>query len=128
MTRRLTLVAAVLVASACSGDDGRVVTLVPGQRFEPPTITIQAGETVAWPSDATDLHTITAYEESLPAGAEYFASGGAESEDAARGNIVAGLIEEGETFEWTFEVAGRYEYFCIPHEDQGMKGVVLVEG
>lgn len=37
-------------------------------------------------------------------------------------------IEDREySFEHTFEVAGRYEYVCTPHQNQGMRGAVVVE-
>ena len=39
---------------------------------------------------------------------------------------LAGTISPGETFERTFETAGEHRYFCIPHERDGMTGVVVV--
>jgi plastocyanin len=35
-------------------------------------------------------------------------------------------MKEGETFEVTFEVPGTYRYVCLPHEDHGMRGTVVV--
>ncbi|MDY7080812.1 MAG: halocyanin domain-containing protein [Halobacteria archaeon] len=32
------------------------------------------------------------------------------------------------TYSHTFESAGTYKYFCVPHRSLGMKGVVVVEG
>jgi hypothetical protein len=34
----------------------------------------------------------------------------------------------GESFSYTFDEPGTYEYFCIPHEDLGMVGTVTVTG
>ena len=42
------------------------------------------------------------------------------------GDAESGNVAEGETFEHTFDTAGTYEYFCIPHETS-MKGEVVVE-
>ena len=65
----------------------------------------------------------------VSANAAYFASGGYDSEQAARDawNGSKGAIESDETWEHTFEVAGTYEYFCIPHEVGEMLGTVVVE-
>lgn len=94
--------------------------------FEPATATVDVGQTLTWRNaDAVD-HTVTAYEDELPDGADYFASGGFDSETAARNELSRGLVAPGDTFEHTFETAGTYEYFCIPHEGSGMVGTVQV--
>ena len=98
-----------------------------GQTFEPDRLTIAPGETVTWTNDSSETHTVTAYDEELPAGADYFASGGATSEDEARDEVEDGLIDRGDTFEVTFEEPGTYTYFCIPHEQQGMVATIVVE-
>jgi plastocyanin len=69
---------------------------------------------------------VTAFEESLPEGGDYFASGGFSSEEEARDEIGDGLMKEGDTFEVTFEVPGTYRYVCLPHESEGMTGTVVV--
>ncbi|MFC4549577.1 MULTISPECIES: halocyanin domain-containing protein [Halorussus] len=35
--------------------------------------------------------------------------------------------KSGATFEHTFESAGTYEYYCLPHKTMGMKGAIVVE-
>lgn len=97
--------------------------------FRPADIEVGVGETVVWENTSDRPHTVTAYEKSLPEGAEYFASGEFDSEEAAREDWfdgMAGSIEAGETYSHTFEVAGEYLYFCIPHERAGMTGTVVV--
>lgn len=37
-----------------------------------------------------------------------------------------GAIAAGESYDHTFQAAGPFEYFCIPHEQAGMKGTVEV--
>ncbi|MFB6361496.1 MAG: plastocyanin/azurin family copper-binding protein, partial [Halobacteriales archaeon] len=60
-------------------------------------------------------------------GAPYWASGGFETERAARENLAEGLIEAGGTYRRTFETAGEQPYFCVPHEGSGMTGAVSVQ-
>ncbi|WP_248515467.1 cupredoxin domain-containing protein [Salinarchaeum laminariae] len=123
----------VAVAGCMGGDDGggggdgNTVTM--GTReFQPSSLTVETGATVTWENDSTVGHTVTAYDDGIPEGAAYFASGGFDSEEDARNGFTSGgLIESDQSFEHTFETAGTYEYFCIPHEGQGMTGTITVE-
>lgn len=97
--------------------------------FDPETITVTPGTTVVWKNTSSRGHTVTAYEGSLPEGAAYFASGGFETETAARDAWTSqkgGIFYGDETFEHTFEVPGTYGYVCLPHERDGMVGSVEV--
>lgn len=97
--------------------------------FEPDRITVGVGDEVVWQNTSSRSHTVTAYESGIPDGARYFASGGYDSERAARTawrRNLGGKIETGERFSHTFEAAGTYRYFCIPHEQAGMVGSVEV--
>lgn len=99
--------------------------------FRPETFEVEVGTTVKWLNTNKQGHSVTAYEDALPEGADYFASGGFDSEQAAReawGNSSDGTMFEGQSFEHTFEVPGEYPYFCIPHESGGMVGSVVVTG
>ena len=95
--------------------------------FTPETLTIKTGEVVKWVNDTDEAHTVTAVEDSLPEGADYFSSGEADSEDMAKDELAAELVDPGESFEWTFAEPGTYRYYCIPHEADGMVGSVVVE-
>ncbi len=102
-----------------------------GSVFEPRTVTVPAGEVVRWRNTNSRAHTVTAYDDGLPDGAAYFASGGFASERAARDGFyerLDGALSSGETFEHEFAVPGEHLYFCIPHERGGMVGRVVVEG
>lgn len=96
-----------------------VVGMTNTLEFTPDTVRVQVGETVLWKNDSVIVHTVTADDEEatmdkslrLPEGAAPFNSGDLEPE---------------ETFEYTFEVPGRYRYFCVPHE-AAMRGTVIVE-
>lgn len=113
------------------GDGGgsKTVDMTDGLVFEPATIKVTPGTTVVWENVGTVGHTVTAYEDDIPDDATYFASGGFDSEQAARDGYSsnsAGDIPGGESYEHTFEVLGTYEYFCIPHEPAGMIGTIEV--
>lgn len=95
--------------------------------FDPKIKTIEPGQTVTWTNTSDVDHTVTAYGDRIPDGATYFASGGFESERAARNHVTEGLIASGSEYEHTFEEPGTHEYYCVPHESSGMVGTVQVE-
>lgn len=97
--------------------------------FVPADLTVSVGETVVWKNTNTRTHTVTAYEHAMPATADYYASGGYASQEAAVDaylNQLAGGIRSGATYRHTFSVPGEYRYFCIPHEQAGMTGRITV--
>ena len=96
--------------------------------FEPNRIEVAVDETVVWRNTNSRAHTVTAYEARLPEGADYFASGGFDSEQAARDGYLnwEGAIPSRGTYEHAFTVPGQYDYFCVPHERGGMVGTVVV--
>lgn len=97
--------------------------------FQPETVTVSVGSTVVWKNTSSRAHTVTAYEGSLPDGAAFFATGGYDSETAAReawDDDGEGVITTNETFEHTFEVPGDYRYVCLPHETSAMVGTIEV--
>jgi plastocyanin len=97
--------------------------------FTPQTLSISVGTTVVWKNTSSRSHTVTAYERTLPEGAAFFATGGYESEAAAREAWESegeGILTTNEIFEYTFEIAGDYPYVCLPHERGGMVGTIEV--
>jgi len=99
--------------------------------FVPDELTVSVGDTVVWENTSTRNHTVTAYEGGIPDEAAYFASGGFDDERTARDawhDDFGGRLENGDRFSHTFEVPGRYDYVCIPHEFGGMYATVFVEG
>lgn len=104
--------------------------------FDPTTLTVPVGATVTWIGGGTNRpdesvssveHTVTAYGQRIPNTSSYFASGGFESEAAARaGYPPRGGLTGSETFKHSFDARGTYEYFCIPHENWGMTGTITV--
>jgi len=97
--------------------------------FQPAAVTVTVGSSVVWRNTSGRRHTVTAYEDPLPEGATYFATGGYDSEAAARAawdDDLAGGVDPGETYGHTFRTVGTVPYVCIPHERDGMVGTVEV--
>jgi plastocyanin len=110
-------------------DDADHVVDMNAVAYDPAEFTVSQGDTVAWKYAAGEPHSVTAYRDGIPGGATYWASGGFDSEEAARrgwedGN---GAVKSGQSFVHTFETTGTHEYFCVPHEAAGMVGTVIVE-
>lgn len=98
--------------------------------FIPEEYHTTVGETVTWINSSSRGHTVTAYDDKIPADASFFSTGEYESTAeavAAWHEYGGGRIDVGETFSHTFEVPGTYEYFCEPHVLGGMIGRVIVD-
>ena len=109
--------------------EATTVEMTDGLAYEPKQVKVEAGTTLTFENVGSIGHTVTAYEDKIPDGASYFASGGYDSEQAAKdayGNEQGGNIPKGETYEVTLETTGTYEYYCIPHEMNGMVGTIKV--
>jgi plastocyanin len=39
----------------------------------------------------------------------------------------SGFMQPDATFDYTFTVRGTYKYTCVPHEKDGMNGVIVVK-
>lgn len=90
-------------------------------QYVPEQLTVNVGDTVTWRTVGPIPHTSTcdpslaanpAQSVALPEGAEPWNSGD---------------VGDGQEFSHTFEVAGDYTYFCIPHEAAGMIASVTVQ-
>ena len=94
--------------------------------FDPSSLSVAPGTKVTWTNEDDEPHTVTAYADEVPEG-EFFTSGDLSDEEEARSEVSATLIDPGETFSVSFDEPGTYAYFCIPHEDHGMTGEIVVE-
>ena len=90
-----------------SNPDQRVAVGANGLNFEPEAFEISAGDTVLWEWEGSG-HNIAV--ESQPSDADW----PGENEEFG--------YSDGHTHSYTFEVAGDYEYFCEPHQSNGMEG------
>jgi len=86
--------------------------------FEPAERVMKVDEEVRRKNTSSLSHSVTGYEESIPDGGEYFASGGHDSESAVREawKEGSGNGPGGEAYSHAFSVPGTYEYFCATHE------------
>lgn len=117
--------AVMLVTGSCDDDGGgneNTNTSVPGSpvvvraaamAFDPAATSVPAGTTVRWMNDSTVAHTVTS---------------GTGSGAADAGQMFDQPIGAGQSFEFTFQNAGTYPYFCRPHEAMGMRGTITVTG
>ena len=70
-------------------------------KFQPAEITIKKGETITWTNNDSAKHTATC------------------------DTFDSGLLAKGESFSYTFNETGTFDYICTPHPY--MKGKVQVE-
>ncbi|MFB5626025.1 MAG: plastocyanin/azurin family copper-binding protein [Nitrosopumilus sp.] len=76
--------------------------------YLPYSITIFTGDTVQWNNVDTAAHTVTS----------------GSMADGATGIFDSGLFMAGETFEFTFDESGTFDYFCMVHP--WMTGKIIV--
>lgn len=81
---------------------------VKNECYIPSLIEINEGDTVIWSNDDSAAHTVTSGTPS----------------DGPDGMFDSSLVMAGNTFEFTFEDKGEYDYFCIVHP--WMTGKVVV--
>jgi len=117
--RRLALVAPLaLVLLAPAGalaevHDVQMTTENFEPRFVPAEITIRPGDSVRW------TNTDAFHDHSTVSG-----TGSLDPDAGALWN--SGILRLGQSFEYTFDEAGSFEYFSLPHEVEGMFGLVIV--
>lgn len=98
--------AATAAASASPAADGNTVT-VAQFKYAPARLEVTKGTTVTWKNQDAILHTVT------------------EGTPAARGQAFDGqLADSGTSFQYRFEQAGTFAFFCDRH--QFMTGEVVV--
>lgn len=101
----------VVDATATEPQSGLVeIELTDALRFEPAEVVITPGTTIRWITVSTVFHTIT-------------------PRDADQSGVFArqAVPADAEPFEHTFTAAGQiYDYFCEPHEANGMVGTITV--
>jgi hypothetical protein len=75
-------------------------------KFSPQEITVPVGSTVVWRNEGNLQHDVKA-------------------ED---GSFGSDLLDHGGEYRFTFTTAKTFNYYCSPHKDLGMVGVVKVVG
>lgn len=109
-------------SSGTSGQSASSVTvkMTDDNKFDPDTVTISKGGTVTWQNTSSTVHTATCDASKVANKADVSLPDGAQPFDS-------GLIQAGQSWSHTFDVAGTYKYTCIPHETLGMHGTVIVQ-
>jgi len=83
--------------------------------FVPHKITICKGDTVKWINNKGGPHNVVFYDACIP--------GGVDPELIS----MDGLLEfEDDTYTMKFDVPGQYDFYCEPHRESGMDGVLIV--
>lgn len=91
-----------------SGSSDAVMTNtveISSYKYMPETITVKKGTKVTWTNKDSVAHTVT-------------------TQDGSPAKIDSGLFGKDESYSYTFEKTGTYEYFCEPHPY--MKATVIV--
>ncbi len=78
-----------------------------GRAFNPGNLEVEVGTTVTWENKSSEVHTVT--------------SGSNRTYDEL---FDSGNLSPGETFTYTFDEVGQFDYFCRPHT--GMTATVTV--
>lgn len=92
-------------AAPVATTDGAPVTISLAEHyFDPSLITVTVGTTVIWHNVGQQSHDVNARDDSFH----------------------SGTLGPGTKFAYTFTKPGRYAYYCIPHEGDGMFGEVDV--
>jgi plastocyanin len=78
--------------------------------FDPPNLTIKAGDTVKWVNNKLPPHNIM-FE--------------GDAADLSHDQL---MFSPGEEYTVTFSSPGTYSYYCAPHRGAGMVGKITVEG
>lgn len=90
-----------------------------GFSFVPDRIEIRAGDTVEWRNVSLFTHTVTCDPAKAKDPAHVAMPPGAPPFDSGR-------IPAGEIWRRRFDRPGTYAYVCLPHEEDGMLGEVVV--
>ncbi len=88
------------------GDNGTL-------KFDPPSLTINAGDTVKWVNNKLAPHNVVFDK--------------APEDKAAKISHKALVFSPGESFQTIFDTPGTYSYYCEPHRGAGMVGTITVQ-
>lgn len=80
-----------------------------GHSFSPSELEVEVGTTVTWINTDNQAHTVTS------------------GSDGEHDDLFdSGSMDPGDEFSYQFDEEGTYDYYCIPHVENGMTGTVTV--
>ncbi len=85
-------------------------------KFDPPQLTIKAGDTVKWVNNKLAPHNAVFDSAKVPEGVS-----------ATAISHKALVFAPGESFSATLDKPGTYTYYCEPHRGAGMVGTITVQ-
>jgi plastocyanin len=88
--------------------------------FRPQHLVIKVGTTIRWINSGETVHTVTADPDQAPDPSWVQTPSGSELMDS-------GYMNVGDSYSYDFKVPGIYKYFCLTHEQEGMRGEIDVE-
>ena len=100
----LALCCAALARDGDGKDDKATTVTIKDRKFNPPTLTVKAGQTVTWVNKDDHDHTV--------------------EEDREKDGFDSGNLSGGDTFRHEFPKPGKYKYACSYHPR--MKGTIVV--
>lgn len=97
------------------GNPDQTVAVGDGLQFDPESFEISVGDTVLW-EWVGGGHNIKYDEGDVPDGTDWTGTEGSRTT----------TYGEGHKHWYTFETAGQYDYYCVPHQSSGMTGSFTV--
>lgn len=115
------------VATEGSGTRHEVQMVLEGTdyRFVPAALTIRTGDVVVFRGVSGAFHNVEFWPDSLPANSRAALSLVVPNRMS---DLATNLINEGDSLVFTFTgvPAGRYPFFCLPHQAMNMTGVLTI--
>ena len=96
-------------------DPDQRVAVGAGLNFDPDSFEISVGETVLWEWVGSG-HSVKYDDGDVPPGTDWDGTEGDRTDTYGEGHVHF----------HTFEVAGHYDYYCVPHRSNGMTGSFTV--
>jgi len=107
----LKILCCAMVSATFAVRAATVTVTMQNTAFNPPAKTVNVGDTVTWVNADFTSHTSTSGQNGV-----------------ADHQWESPFLNAGQSFSHTFDTAGNFPYFCIPHVSFGMKGSITVQG
>jgi plastocyanin len=88
--------------------------------FRPDHPKIKVGQSIKWINKGETVHTVTGDPSQAPDPSWVSVPPGSQEMDS-------GYLSPGDSYTYQFRIPGTYKYFCLTHEQEGMRAQVEVE-